>query len=206
MPKEQFHFYHSKEVPNKENSSITFDEWERQVGKFLKLGFHTRLGLSVEDYLSSIPRLQLPRDTSIELSNCLVVVEPRIPPQLQLRLAGFYYHVVDTLACQVKTSKNPYIALLKTDDDRDLRDVQAPDKNSPTIQEGAAILIAHPEIIDSPPIALFGSKVYSLEETGLQEKIPCIYKWSDKRAGIGSDYIGYLEDDGSKPATCIRIY
>lgn len=206
MPKEQFHFSHSKEVPNKEKSSITHDEWERQIGKFLKLGFHTRLGLSIEDYLSSMPRLQLPQDKSIESFSRLVVVEPRIPPQLQLRLAGFYYHVVDTLVCQAKTSKNPYIALLQANDGRELQDIQAPDENSPTIQEGVAILIAHPEVIDGPPIALFGSKVYSLVGNGLQEKIPCTYKWSGGKAGIGSDVLGYLEDDNAQAATCIRMH
>lgn len=206
MPKEQFHFSHPKEIPNKEKLSITHDEWERQVGNFLKLGFHTKLGLSIEDYLSSMPRLQIPQNKVIESYSRLVVVETRIPPQYQLRLAGFYYHVVDTLVCQAKTSKNPYITLVQANDGRELRDVQAPDENSPTIQEGASILIAHPEVIDGPPIALFGSKIYSLEERGFQEKIPCTYKWSGGKAGIGSDVLGYLEDDNAQAATCIRMY
>lgn len=205
MPKEQFHFSNSKEVPNKENSSIAQDEWERQISRFLKLGFHTRLGLSIEDYLSSMPRLQ-PQDKALESFSRLVVVEPRIPPQLQLRLAGFYYHVVDALICQVKTSKNPYIALLKTNDGRDLWDIQGPDENSPTIQEGASILIAHPEVIGGPPIALLGSKIYSLEGDSIQVKTPCIYRWSDKQTGIGSDFLGYLVDEKAQAATCIRTH
>ncbi len=206
MPKEQFHFSHSKEVPDEEKPSITHDEWERQIGKFLKLGFHTELGVSIEDYLSSMPRLQLPQDKSIESFNSLVIVEPRIPAQLQLMQVGFDYYVQDTLVCQTKTPKTPYILLLKKADNKNLREVQAPDENNLTIQEGAALLIAHPEVVNGPPIALFGSKIYSLEGNGIQEKIPCTYKWSGGRAGIGSDFLGYLDDDGAQPATCIRKY
>ena len=120
-------------------------------------------------------------------------------------LAGFSYHVRDTFVHQTKTSKAPYIALLRADG-RDLWDVPTPDENSPTIQEGAALLIAHPEVLDGPPIALFGSKIYSLEGNGLQEKIPCLYKWSGGQAGIGADVLGYLEDDNAKTATCVRVY
>ncbi len=206
MPKEQFHFSHSWDITNKVESSINHDEWERQISRFLKLGFHTILGLPIKDYLSSMPRLQLPQDESAESFNRLVVVEPRIPPKLQLRLAGFYYHVDDTLVCQAKTSEDPYIVLLQANDGRNLRDLQAPDENYPTIQEGASILIAHPEVIDGPPIALLGSGVYSLEGDSIQGKIPCIYRWSDDRAGIGSDFLSYLVDENAQAATCTRVY
>ncbi len=190
-----------------QNKSIYYhNEFERQIGNFLKLGFHARLGLSIEEYLSSMPRLQLPQDKSIESFSGLVIVEPRIPAQLQLMQVGFDYYVQDALVCHAKTSKNPYFTLLQANDGRDLREVQAPDENSLTIQEGAALLIAHPEVVNGPPIALFGSEIYSLEESALiQKRTPCIYRWSDQRAGIGSDFLGYLEDDGAQPATCKRI-
>jgi hypothetical protein len=205
MSKEQFRPSHINDTVEKERSIRAQNEWERQIGNYLKLGFHIRLGLSIEDYFSSMPRLPLTQKESVEPFDRLVIVEPRIPPRIQLMLAGFSYHAKDTLVCQPETSEVPYITLLRTDS-RVLRDIHTPDKTSPTIQEGAALLIAHPEVLDGPPIALFGSKIYSLEGNSLQEKIPCLYKWSGGQAGIGADVLGYLEDDNAKTATCVRVY
>lgn len=205
MPKElSLGNFDGKSIGNE--ASLYCNEFERQISNFLKLGFHTLLDQSIEDYLSSMPRLQPPQNKSIESLSRLVIVEPRIPTRLQLMQAGFNYYVDDTLLCQTKTSKTPYIILLKGSTNKGLREVQTPDKNSLTIQEGAALLIAHSEVIDGPPVALFGSKIYSLEGNGIQEKIPCTYKWSGGQAGIGSDVIGYLEDDNAQAETCTRFY
>jgi len=203
VSKEPFHSSHSWKIPNKEKSSIIHNELERQICRFLKLGFHTILDQPIEDYLSSMP--QLPQDEFSKSFDKLVIVEPRIPTRLQLMQAGFNYYVQDTIVCQTKTSKSPYIILLEAGINKVLREVQAPDENSLTIQEGASLLVAHPEVIDGPPIALFGTKIYSLEGRGLQEKLPCTYKWSGGKAGIGSDLLGYLEDDNAQAATCTRL-
>lgn len=188
------------------NEASTYcNEFERQIGNFLKLGFHTILDQSIKDYLSSMPRLQLPQDKSIESFSKLVIVEPRISSRLQLMQAGFDYYVNDTFVCQAKTSRIPYVVLLNNNADKGLREVQTPDENSLTIQEGAALLISHPNVLNGPPIALLGSKIYSLVGDSVQEKSPCIYRWSDQRAGIGSDFLGCLEEGGAKPVSCKRI-
>lgn len=33
-------------------------EWERQVRKYVELGFHTELGLPEDDYVSSLPKFE----------------------------------------------------------------------------------------------------------------------------------------------------
>lgn len=179
------------------------DEWERQIGNYLKLGFPAVLGMSMQEYLSSIPNFQLPSVESKRHFSISLLIEPRISPRIQLMLAGYQYFINGQTIDNVKNKKNiPYMVRMQDGSEKNLHQTLAMDERGATIHEGVALLIAFPEVLKSHPVALPGSSVINTEIEERGERIPCIYKWSDGLAGIGADFMGYLEDDGAKPATC----
>lgn len=205
MSKEHSGEFSGNDLSRNEKARDLCNEWERQIAKYLKLGFHKQRGLTIEEYMASIPGFQLPSGNLMEYFNRLLLVEPRIPSQKQLRLAGYKYSVRGTAIDNVITDTNPYVVLLQDGSKKELGDPAGPDERCVTLQEGASLLLSYPEILDSHPVVILGSTVFSFEGNEVQRTLPCIYRWSDDKIGIGSDHIGYLADYGAKPATCAVI-
>lgn len=177
------------------------DEFERQISTYIKLGFHKLLGTSLQEYLSSIPDFKPPSKNITGRFDKVLLVEPRVPVWLQLQTAGYKYFINSEVRDSGDNKHQlPYTTWLQDGSKKELRSLHAPDERDMTIQEGAALLIAYPKAIENHPIALFGSSLISTNEK--PRRIPCIYKWSDGQIGMGADYVGYLEDDGARPATC----
>lgn len=201
MPKENIFGSIDRKEYSRELSTYC-DEFQRQIGTHLKLGFHKVLGLSLEEYLSSLPHFNPPPENFRGRFDKILLVEPRIPVWLRLQIAGYKYFISGEIHDESKDKNGlPFIAWIQDGSKKGLRDLPNPDERDATIQEGASLLIAYPKTVENHPIALLGSSVASTNEN-TQRKNSCIYQWSDGLVGIGADYVGYLEDDGAKPATC----
>lgn len=198
MSKELPANYEGSQNPNRELTKF-YDEWERQVGLSLKLGFHGQLGMSVDEYLSTIPEFKIEENEQIDPNAKLVLVEPRIPARIKLHLAGYNYFIKDIVHDGVKTPElHPYSVLL-TDNYNYDNSKPTSSKHLATLHEGVGLLIYHPTIVNKNPIALPGSYIRSSQNTNSQMLIPCINQWSDGKLGIGADLIGCLNDEGAKP-------
>lgn len=180
--------------------------WEKQISLYLRLGFPRILQMNTDEYILSIPKFRIPPKEKIERFSKPLLVEPRISPQIQLRLAGYKYSVNGKPINNVEIPKNsPYLVWAQDGSKKDLNENIAPYERSITLLEGAALLLGYPDILDGHHVALLGSSIFSEGETASFEKVPCVYKWSDGKIGIGSDFRGYLEDDNARLATCLQI-
>ncbi len=106
-----------KSIVNRELIEQMYNEyeWTRQTDNYLKLGFHTELGMTEQDYLNSLPKFEsMPRmyvDEYLGFYDPLLV-ETRIPVKRQLELAGISYTTEEIVEgafdYPYKSPRNPY--------------------------------------------------------------------------------------------------
>ena len=63
-------------------------EWQRQAQAYVKLGYHTKKGMTEEAYLDSLPKFQPQPEKYIGRLNLPLLVEKGVPWEQQAQLAG----------------------------------------------------------------------------------------------------------------------
>ena len=163
------------EAPVKIYPEISLEEErERQIQGFIKLGFHTKLGKTEEEYAMRFPKL-VPQPESFKgRLGTPVLVETEISPKDQAELAGINYYL-DGLnktdwnqnLKDYKTPEAPYAAWLNDGRDhikqkpRDVRKNLKADEVGGTELDGIALYISNPKILDHHFLDLPGTAVGS---------------------------------------------
>lgn len=160
------------------------NEWLRQTRKYIKLGFHEKLGLSKQEYLDSLPQFGPQPENFKDRFDIPVVVETRIPIKQQCKLAGINYLLGD-LPCVdwpndpkgYKIPNRPYITWMQDGGAKNLdksveevREKLAEDERGATNFDGIAFYLAQPEVLKHHFMDLPGTKVGSVHA-------PCLHLW-----------------------------
>lgn len=184
-------------------------EWQRQTKRLIYLGFHRELGLSEEKYLSSLPKFESQPGAFRGRFNIPVLVERRIAPQCQAKLAGLDYYLENLAVFDwkddskgYKTPDTPHATWMQDgkknlkEDVSTVRENFASDERGATVYDGIALFIAHPEILKDHGIDLPGTSVES-------DRAPFLYQWYGGPK-LSCDPIGYSHP-GVGSASCGRV-
>ncbi len=149
-------------------------EWTRQAQKFVELGFHKELCLSEPEYLASLPKFEPQPENFRGRFDIPVLVETRIAPSRQSKLAGLPYFLDDLRVSDwrddprgYKTPDAPYTTWMYDGKKylgksvKDVRRALAIDERGATIYDGIALWIANPSVLDNHGIDLPGTSVGS---------------------------------------------
>ena len=168
--------------------SLLSAEWERQVNKYIKLGFHKELNLSKEEYRDSLPKFTPQPEAYKGRFDIPVLVETRIPVNKQAKLAGLMYGL-DGFKVRdwendpkgYKTPEIPYTTWMQ--DGRNYRKWtvenfqlnMAEDERGATEFDGVDLFIKNPKVLRHHFIDLPGTSVESVNAA-------CLSLWFD---GLG---------------------
>lgn len=86
---------HERAIEEKQKLDIV---WSKQVNKLIELGFNTYLGMSPEDYKKSFVKFSnIPDEYKYPFKklNVPLLVDPRVPLEKQLKMAGIDYDAKD---------------------------------------------------------------------------------------------------------------
>ena len=150
------------------------EEWQRQTQGFIRLGFHTKLGLTEENYSRRFPKFTPQPENFKGRLDAPVLVETRISPEDQCKLAGIQY-VLGGLAKRdwnekrkdYTTPKAPYAAWLEDGGNNlgkkpeDVRKNLKDDEIAGTELDGIALYISNPKILEHHSLDLPGTSVGS---------------------------------------------
>lgn len=158
-------------------------EWRRQSGRYVELGFHVELGLSVEDYLASLPRFEPQPESFRGCFDIPVLVEIRIAPSRQAKMAGLLYFLEgitvrdwDNDPKGYKTPDVPYTTWMQDGGKNlgksmeDVRQELKPDERGATEYDGIALYITNTRVLNEHDIDLPGTSVGS-------DGAPYLYQW-----------------------------
>lgn len=184
-------------------------EWQRQVGRYVALGFPKELGLSPEDYCASLPKFEPQPESLCGRFDIPVLVETRIALSRQAELAGLQYHLGGGLSVcdwddpkDYKTPDSPYITWMqdgKKNLNKSVRDVRRDleiDERGATEHDGVALWVTNPSVLDDHYIDLPGTSVGS-------DYAPYLHRW-DGRPRVGYCLVGYAYS-GFGSASCGRV-
>lgn len=144
-------------------------EWEKDVERYLSLGFHKKLGLSPEGYITSLPKFTPQPEVFKGRFNTPILVETRIAPVILTRLIDITYPLgikaVDWEGDPkgYKTPKNPYTTWIQDGTINlrvpvaEVRKNLADDERGATELDGIALFIKDPEILKHHSIDLPGT-------------------------------------------------
>lgn len=173
-------------------------EWQRQVGKFIDAGFHTELGMSVDDYVASLPQFAPQPPEYWGRLDMPIVVEARIPWERQYDLIGIYtspfmVHFPKPMPSGPDSfhRDDPYAAWFNKWGQRfagsispgDARAALEADEVGANLQEGGAMISAYPELNSAARFFDFIGYVFPAEEVGGEvyfdpiERTPGICRW-----------------------------
>ncbi len=165
-------------------------EWQRQINRFVELGYHTELGISAEDYAASLPKFEAQPAEYVGRLDMPLVVETRIGYQRQAELAGITVdpyligNAENTKPVSPKsaTPEKPYAGWFNKWGQR-FADPIAPrdaigqlreDEVGNGRLEGVTIQIQHPEFNqDRQYFDLIGENVGS-------DGVPCLGRWNGR--------------------------
>lgn len=152
--------------------------WNRQVNRFLELGFNQELNLTPEEYKESFPKFSpLPDDVRRRYRNhnLPVLVEKRIPTEKQARMVNLpsfyddkYFHKTKKVVDLVSTSEKPYAIwthnptldpLLNSNSSVQELESRHGIEKLITAQEALSFYIQYPEMVDF--INAAGSRIIS---------------------------------------------
>jgi hypothetical protein len=150
------------------------EEWQRQIQGFIRLGFHTKLGLTGEDYTKRFPKFTPQPENFKGRLDTPVLVETRISPKDQCELAGMRY-ALGGLAKRdwnekrkdYTTPKAPYATWLEDGRSNlgkkpeDVRKNLKDDEIAGTELDGIALYISNPKILEHHSLGLPGAAVGS---------------------------------------------
>lgn len=170
------------------------EEWQRQAQGLIKLGFYSELGLTEEKYLESLPKFTPQPESFKGRLNTPVLVETRISPKRQSKLAGIQY-VLDGLNVKnwdkdpkkYKTPDSPYTVWMDEgarNMNRKVQDVRrnlVSDERGGTELDGIALYIAKPNILQTRFLDLPGTSVRSVYA-------PSLDLW-DGKPRLGYDFV-----------------
>lgn len=150
------------------------EEWQRQAGRFIKLGFNRELDLSAKKYLASLPKFEPQPESFSGRFDIPVLVETRIAPSRQADMAGLPYYFGglnirdwESDPSGYRTSISPYTVWMqdgKKNLGRSVKGVRKtlkPDERGATEYDGVALLIANPTVLKDHYIDLPGASVGS---------------------------------------------
>lgn len=149
-------------------------EWQRQTQRYIKIGFHTELGLSAEEYLASLPKFEPQPEAFAGRFDMPVLVETRIAPQCQAELGGLNYYLKGLNVHDwkddpkgYKTPDAPYATWMQDGKKNlninvhDVRNNLAADERGATEYDGIALWITNPSVLNDHSIDLPGTQVGS---------------------------------------------
>lgn len=157
-----------------ESLSKSDKEWQRQVGKLVKLGFHKELGMDEKEYIDSLPKFGPQPENFKGRFDIPVIVDPRIDWKKQSELAGITNIISNSnVRDWPKDSKGykipdvPYITWMQ--DGRKylgksvdwVRKNLSEDERGGTIYDGLSLAIFHRNILRHHNIDLPGTQVGS---------------------------------------------
>lgn len=184
-------------------------ECERQAERYLELGFHIKLGLSREDYLASLPRFKPQPEIFRGRFDVPVLVETRIAPSRQAKLAGLAYYLGglnvrdwESDPSGYKTPVSPYTTWMQDGNKKfgksvgNVRQTLEGDERGATVYDGVALWIKDPTVLDNHGITLPGTSV----ESAL---VPYLDRWRGK-SEVYYGLVG-LARSGFGSASCGRV-
>lgn len=187
-------------------------EWANQTQRYIELGFHREIGLSAEDYLSSLPKFEPQPKSFTGRFDIPILVETRIAPQRQAELAGLSYRLGNFNICdwekdpgKYKTPDAPYVAWVQDGKKnvkksvRYIRKTFETDERGATIYDGIALWIAYPSILSDHFIDLPGTSF------GTDAKGAPYIRDAYIGPGVNDDYIDLGSKLGFGSASCGRV-
>lgn len=155
-------------------------EWQRQVNKLVKLGFHKEMGMTKKAYVESLPKFTSQPESFKGRFDIPVIVDPRINWRRQCELAEIsnYISREDVRDWKddpkgYKTPETPYITWMQDGTknlDKSVQGVRqnfSEDERGATLYDGLSLVILHPEIMKKHNIDLPGTSVGSDGGPGL---------------------------------------
>ena len=184
-------------------------EWMRQSQRYIDFGFHTKLGLTEEEYLDSLPKFEPQPEAFKGRFDIPVIVETRILPQEQAALAKLNYYLGELKIAdwskdpnKYKTPDKPYTTWMQDGKGNlnksveNVRKALAKDERGASIFDCIALFIARPEILKDHSIDLPGTSVGSVDAA-------CLGVWFD-RPEVCYGRVGHA-NPGFVSASCGRV-
>lgn len=183
-------------------------ERQRQIDRFIELGFHKELGMTERKYKDSFPQITPQPERFRGRFDIPILVEPRISPEIQCQKLGIIHFLSDLPIKDwsgdikgYKTPQIPYVTWMQ-DGTKNLglsvafvRKTLAEDARGATIYDGLALFAAHPNILKSRYIDLPGTQVGSAYA-------PFLHSWSG-RPELRYGLVGYAHSNYGS-ASCGR--
>lgn len=184
-------------------------EWQRQVDRLLTAGFHTELGIAAEDYVSSLPRFAPQPDEYRGRLDVPLLVDGRIPWQRQYELLGIaqsafvaYFPPPVPVEPAAAHRDHPYTTWCNAWGQRfeqptapsDARAALADDEVGANLIEGAMVVAAYPELIQTARFHDFVGYAFPAGDIGGDvpfdpiERTPGVCRWRGKPEFAGNLY------------------
>lgn len=189
-------------------------EWRRQANRYIELGFHRMLEVSEDEYLTSLPRLGAQPRRFAGRFDVPVIVERRINPFIQARMAGlsyddFYLGPEDWEGDpkSYKTPDVPYVTWMQLGRKNISKSIEAvrknlaPDERGATIHDGIALFITRLSLLKEDSVSYF----IDLPGTSSGRMDLSLVRYIRRNQGIPRIKLGYFSgrlNGGS--ATCGR--
>ncbi|MFH1971644.1 MAG: hypothetical protein ABIJ05_04655 [Patescibacteria group bacterium] len=160
--------------PQKTQESLDLldKEWQRQVNKLVKLGFHKELGMTKKAYVESLPKFTSQPESFKRRFDISVIVDPRINWQRQCELAEIRNYIssenIKDWEDDPKGYKTPEFSYIVWMQDgtknlnksvKKVRQNLSEDERGATLYDGLSLAIFHPEIMKKHNIDLPGTSV-----------------------------------------------
>ncbi len=179
------------------------EEWTRQIENYVRLGFHTELGMSADDYRASLPRIAPQPSQYRGRLDVPLLIDPRVSWERQADLADMSRsfssrsHIYEPIDDRHAVPAQPYVAWVNWFGQRfpqptspgDARADLADDELGGNVHELVALHIAHPVLdytgrfIDAVGLE---SRTMELHEGDATNRNPGLCFWRG-RAEIGAN-------------------
>jgi len=156
--------------------------FERAVCCLLDLGYHRAVGQSEGAYADALPRPSWKTALAVEGYDRLVLVDPRVPPDVPMKHGNMIHHmsrarIEDVVAAEPRHPHWLQAQAGARHRGRAVRDVLAalaPDERGLTVLEGLALVLQHPDVLaNDQGVDLPGSRAHGFG-------VPCIATWYGK--------------------------
>lgn len=172
------------------------EEWQRQIQGFIKLGFHTELGQTEDEYAKRFPKFTSQPESFKGRLDTPVLVETEIDPKLQCELAEVGYILGGLIKTDLNknllenytTPEAPYAAWLEDGRNninkkpKDIRKNLKDDEIAGTELDGITLYISNPKILEDHFLDLPGTAFGFAGSAclGLRDGRPDMsYRWVD---------------------------
>jgi hypothetical protein len=162
--------------------TATDQAFERAVRCLLDLGYHKAVGQAEGAYVDALPRPAWDPGLAAEGYDRLVLVDPRVPPDVSMKHSNMTHHMSRARIEDVVTAGPGHPHWLQVQGGeryrgravRDALAAFAPGERGLTVVEGLALVLQHPDVLaDDQGVDLPGSRAQGFG-------VPCIATWYGK--------------------------